>query len=557
MTMRQAYGIFMLMAVAALGACAERDPSTIGGQALRNVDCSEPVVAAAGTLTGVRERETCAFKGLPFAEPPVGARRFQPPQPLAAKLGNFKAEKFGNQCLQTAGDAVVGAEDCLTLNVWLPGATSDGRRAEKLPVMVFIHGGAYVSGGASVPLYDGEYLAAKGVVLVTVNYRLGALGYLAPSSVTDSDGTRLVGNLGPRDQIAALQWVRANITAFGGDPHNVTIFGESAGAGSVCVLLASPKAAGLFQRAIMESGGCQIGERDDVAAKADAWIISAGCAATSPATLACLRSLDAATFPVAAPYSMVNLGGIHPNVDGDVVEAQPLAELRAGRSSSVAVMAGYNKEETYGLRFLPGNEEFVRQTYAQFWARARNALGDGGAEKLRRQYGYLTHRDAMELTTGIMDDWNFACAAYDVLAAQRKAGAQTYYYRFSFGENELTLESVAGTFHGAELPFVFGTVRALVVIYPGDAAFRRALALSEQTQRYWVRFASTGDPNGGGDPYWPAFDDGDARMELAPNPVVSRERQGERCAFWTQIDPPDFGGHFVFMKSVLGFQPID
>lgn len=535
--------------------CTADEPVDAALERLQEVDCAAPVELSSVTLRGVRDGTSCAFKGIPFAQPPLGDLRFRPPQPLEGHQGTLTVNAFANDCVQspTFKDVPVG-EDCLYLNVWIPGKTHDGLRRGDVPVMVFFYGGGFTAGGGSWSFYNGESLTTHGVIVVTVNYRLGPLGYLAPGAVTDADGTPLAGNLGLRDQTAALRWVQQNIAGFGGDKGRVTIFGESAGAWSVCDLMASTETAGLIHRAIMQSGECHVGNRAEIAAKADAWIAKAGCPVTGPTALACLRALDAEAIPDIG-YSMG--GGNYPNVDGQVLPAQPLLRLRAGAAAKIPLIAGYNREETDALRHLPEHVARVQATPAVFWAEAEGALTPGQIERAREVYGDGNYGDAMALATAMLNDIVFVCPAYEAVRAQTSRGAPAWHYRFSVGDEENALEPYLGSFHGLEIPYVFGNIGGLVFVYNDNDAWMRLYAFTQRIQRYWTRFAATGDPNGGDDPAWPAFGDEHNRLELTIEPVVTRGESDARCAFWDEVAPLGLGERFDFIKGLIGFNPIE
>lgn len=553
-TVRVLAGAFLSIALT-LGGCTADDAANQVGEGLQNVDCAAPVALSAVTLRGDRDGVSCAYKGIPYAKAPLGSLRFQPPQPLEGHQGTLTVNAFANDCVQspTFKDVPVG-EDCLYLNVWIPGRTADGLRRGDVPVMVFFYGGGFTAGGGSWSFYNGESLTTHGVIVVTVNYRLGPLGYLAPSAVTDVGGAPLDGNLGLRDQTAALRWVQKNIAGLGGDPNRVTIFGESAGAWSVCDLMASTETAGLIHRAIMQSGECHVGSRAEIAAKADAWIAKAGCPVTGPTALACLRALDAEEIPDIG-YSMG--GGNYPNVDGKLLPAQPLLRLRAGAAAKIPLIAGFNREETDALRHLPDHVQRVTGTLADFWTQAANALTPAQLGRARDLYAAGGYGDAMALSTAMMDDIIFGCPAYEAVAAQTAQGTPAWHYRFSVGDDENALEPYLGSFHGLEIPYVFGNTGGLVFVYNDNDAWMRMHAFTERIQRYWTRFAATGDPNGGDDPEWPAFGAEHHRLELTVESAVTRGESDAQCAFWDEVAPIGLGERFDFIKRLVGFNPIE
>ena len=466
-------------------------------------DFPTTVRTESGQLAGAVADGVLSFKGIPFAAPPLGALRWRPPQPARPWTGVRPASAYGHDCMQKpfpSDAAPLGtepSEGCLVLNVWRPAGA-----ARKLPVMVWIYGGGFVNGGSSPAVYDGSRFARRGVVLVSFNYRLGRFGFFAFRALTAEAGDGLVGNYGYMDQIAALQWVRRNISAFGGDPDNVTVFGESAGGGSVHMLLTSPLARGLFDRAIIESGGGRGGLtpmrriREDQPGLPSAESIGVafarahGIEGEGPAALAALRALPAETLvdglnmasmgQAAATY----VGG--PLLDGRIVVGPPDEAYRAGRQAQVPVMIGANSADI-GFSFARTMDE-VLQPFPDK-AAAREAYDPDGSGDVRA----VGARVAMD--RAMIEPARFTAAA---LAAQ---GLKTYEYRFSYVARAMR-DQWPGAPHATEIPYVFGTVAAKYGkdLAPEDEATARA------ANAYWANFARTGDPNGEGLPQWPAYD---------------------------------------------------
>ena len=460
------------------------------------------VEVSGGRVAGVAANGVVAFKGIPFAAPPVGALRWKAPQPVNAWSGVKQAASFGASCMQDPSFATLfGApaafsEDCLYLNVWTP-AKSAG---DALPVMVWIYGGAFVGGMTSIPAYDGMRLAQKGVVLVSVSYRVGVFGFLAHPELSHESG-KGSGNYGLQDQIAALRWVKANIAKFGGDPGRVTIFGESAGGISVSMLAASPAAKGLFQRAISESGGSFGPPR----------LANEGGQTVPPLAVAeksgqqFLTKLGANDIQAAralpAEVLQKALGpglqaGFWPVFDGDVLPGDQYELYQAQRFNDTPVLIGTNSDEG-GLFVPPG------VTAALFESQVRAGFGKH-ADAILAAYPHASDAEAVKAARDIFRDSTFGWHtwAWALLQAQKGKG-KAYLYSF----DHRTPQSPNGAGHASEIAFVFRTLSS-----PGGgvvglfgAARPEDIAMSELMSSYWVNFAKTGDPNGPGLPAWPAF----------------------------------------------------
>lgn len=484
-----------------------------------------------GRLQGVASDGVLAFKGVPFAAAPVGDLRWRPPQKPVAWSGVRSAAALGKDCLQgpIPGDPGLGtdlAEDCLFLNVWRP---AEGARG-KLPVMVWIYGGGLVNGGTQPAIYQGDAFARQGLVFVSINYRLGRFGFFAHPALTAEHPDEPKGNYGYMDQIAALQWIQRNITAFGGDPSNVTVFGESAGGYSVHTLLTSPMAKGLFHRAIVESGG----GRDQLGATAGladaeaigvAFARSQGIEADGPAALAALRALPAdkvvsglsmRTFLFQRP---VTYSG--PMADGKVVTGAPEAAYRGGKFAGVPIIAGANGADL-GLNFAPNLDALL----APFGADRAAALAaydpqsTGALPEIRAKVGM----DQMMLEPARFVATEFAAH-----------GLPAYEYRFDYVGEALKPEHPRGAAHASEIPYVFDTYGApyiaMVSAKHAGEATDADRAVARTMQAYWVNFAKTGDPNGPGLPAWPIYDPAqdelmlfgpDGRAAAVPDPLKAR-----------------------------------
>jgi para-nitrobenzyl esterase len=423
-----------------------------------------------GALTGATIDGVDAYKNIPYAAPPVGALRWTAPQPPPHWRSPREATAFGPACPQHATDGLVvranlpQSEDCLSLNVWTP------QHATKLPVMVWIHGGGFTQGAASVPRYDGAALAQHGVVLVSFNYRLGRLGFFAYPGLKDA-------NFGLLDQIAALQWVRRNIAAFGGDPDNVTIFGESAGGVSVDALMVSPLAKGLFAKAIAESGG-MFGAVPLADARKHSQDVATALHAAGPGALKTLRALP--------PDQLVPKDddeGAGPIVDGTVLPQDVSAAFAQVHFAAVPYLAGTNSNE--GSILGNGDASWVEQPFAKNRAVVR-AL-------------YPTPDDA-QFHRELFGDRFFAGVTASLAASVAHAGAPSYVYRFDFLADAMRRRGETAVMHGGELAFVFGFGQLASFAPPQDTA------TAAQMQSYWTNFAKTGDPNGAGLPSWPRFE---------------------------------------------------
>jgi para-nitrobenzyl esterase len=449
-----------------------------------------------GKVQGAAADGVVSFKGVPFAAAPTGENRWRAPQPVVPWAGTKNANAFAPACVQDTAFAVrLGApaavsEDCLFLNVWTPAKTPQ----DKLPVMVWIYGGAFVGGGTNWPLYDGTRLAEQGVVLVSVAYRVGALGFLAHAELSKESGHGS-GNYGLEDQIAALRWVRDNIAQFGGDPRRVTIFGESAGGISVSMLAASPQAKGLFQRAISESGGSLAPPRTE--SQGNGGTPTLKLAETYGARL--LLALGASDIrsarAIPADKVLAAAGkvprGFWPTVDGYVITGDEYVLYKAGRFNDTPVLIGTNSDE--GAAFTPPTV-----TRSDYEKQIRDAYG-AKADLILSANPHSTETEAHSAAKNNFRDSVFAWSTWRWASLQsRKGKSKAYLYYF----DHRTPASPAGSSHAAEIAYVFGNL-ANPISPPTEAE----KALSARMMHYWVNFASSGDPNGAGLPEWPAFSD--------------------------------------------------
>jgi para-nitrobenzyl esterase len=467
------------------------------------------------------------FRGIPFATPPVGELRWQPPRPVSPWEGIRKATAFGNRCMQAPlfSDMIFRdevSEDCLYLNVWTPARPGTG--TERLPVMVWIYGGGFQAGSASEPRQDGEKLAGKGVVVVSFNYRLGVFGFLAHPELTKESGHNASGNYGLLDQIAALQWVKTNIGAFGGDPGKVTIFGESAGSFAVSALMASPLAQGLFHRAIGESGA----------------FFNSGSGALAPVTLAAseasgvalAHSLGAPSLAAlrAKPASDVLQAAVKgpgrwfaPMIDGYVLPRDVYAIYAEGKQSRVPLLAGWNADEVRSGVVLAKE----RPTAASFIERTRKQFG-ADADAVLKAYPAGSDAEALESAASLGSDLFIAYATWKWLEVHRQTGGSPVYrYRFDRAipiapdtkvNGVIATAKDIGARHAGEIEYVFGALDSVPNV-TWDEADRK---LSDLMMSYWSNFARSADPNGPGLPRWPGYDKatGDQVMHLDVQPAA-------------------------------------
>jgi para-nitrobenzyl esterase len=443
-----------------------------------------------GTVSGVASGGISVFKGIPFAAPPTGDMRWKAPGPVKAWTGVKKADAFGAACMQAAnsqGNTAAVSEDCLYLNVWTPAKAA----SDKVPVIVWIHGGGYTGGSTSIPMYDGTGYAKKGVVLVSLAYRLGPYGFMASPELSKESGHGS-GAYGILDLVAGLQWVQKNVAAFGGDPANVTIFGHSAGSGAVNFLAASPLTKGLFHRVIAMSGASftplqtstqgAFGMSIPALATAES-TGSAFLAKLGVKNIAEARKLSAATVQAATGGGLT----FRPVADGHVISKDMRTLFEQGKFNDTPVLLGHTSDETIsfgggGTAVKPA--DFEKQTKDQFGSHAAAVLA---------AYPHATDADAVRAARHVRNDtsfsWNMWTWAREQ-SAHGKGKVYSYYYDNHGPQSE-------GSGHGSDVSFHFQTLRA--------NSSKEDQALSDLISNYDVNFAKTGDPNGKGLPQWPAF----------------------------------------------------
>jgi para-nitrobenzyl esterase len=461
---------------------------------------AQPVRTQSGSVDGLSENGVTAYEGIPFAAPPVGDLRWRAPQPAATWTGVLHANKFAPACVQVpivfpalGIEAVPTSEDCLYLNVWTPAKSSK----DHLAVMVWIYGGGFTSGATSTGTYGGENLASKGVVVVSVAYRVGPFGFLAhPELSAENDGHS--GDYGLLDQIAGLQWVKRNIAAFGGDANRVTIFGESAGGISVSMLAASPLAKGLFQRAISESGGSfapvrranEGGENVQplavVERSGEAFLSKLGVSSITDA-----RKLSAESIIKTQPPGLG--GGWWPNFDNSVLLGDQYKLYEASHYNDTPILIGTNSDE--GALFIPSI------TAAAYQASVRAGYGDY-ADKILAAYPANSDAEALRSARDLFRDATFAWSTWSWARLQSRTGkSKVFAYYFTHRPPYPAAPQFQdwGAAHGAEISYVFGNFPSAM---PASAEDK---TVSDSVSSYWVNFAKTGNPNGSGSPAWPVY----------------------------------------------------
>nr|WP_320160804.1 carboxylesterase/lipase family protein [uncultured Methanoregula sp.] len=470
----------------------------------------------AGVISGTTENGISVYRGIPYAAPPTGELRWKPPAAVQPWTGVRNATAYGAICPQVVPDnstpesrPVNMSEDCLFLNVWTPATSAN----ENLPVMVFIHGGAFMEGAGSLPFYDGSALAKKGVVIVTLNYRLGALGFMAHPLLASESAKNSSGNYGLLDQQAALQWVQKNIGAFGGDPGRVTVFGESAGATSILSQLSSPQGKGLFRQAIVESGpiwtnGTElniVSSREE--AELDGKEFAGSFGYTGPDAIQQMRTVDAMALVNATPRSPSAFWKVHtlkfkPSVDGWILPAAPDDQFRQGRENQVPLIIGTNADEGVTLAAKTGMNVTAYETYI------RDHFGPGAGAVLAK-YPATNPEEVQYQMERIMTDFDFSDAAKFAAGSMAGLNQSTYLYRFTYPVPGQSL----GVFHGSELLFVFRPA----FMKPDPVSSR----VSDTIMEYWTQFAKTGNPNGGMNMTWPQYTRENGKyLDIGETPVV-------------------------------------
>ena len=495
---------------------------------------------AYGRVEGTESKGILAFKGIPYAEAPQGRFRFQPPRPLKGWTGVRPAHRCGPVPIQPAlpifrflnAGAARQSEDCLYLNVWTPGT-----EGTKRPVLVWIHGGGFLIGAGSTPVYDGHHLAQSGdIVVVTINYRLGALGFVHLEGLAKS-GFEESSNLGSRDQIAALEWVRENIGEFGGDPENVTVCGQSAGAMSVGALLGAPSARGLFQRAILQSGaGRHVIDRDRADEAAELFLDELGNPRCTPKSLGALSANQILSAQGAVNRKLMNardLMVMMPCVDGNLITEAPLEAIGKGRVSDIDIMIGTTLDEW--KLFSPLDAALLRSSESRLVSRFAELLPQIVSNPPDPEFAVQAYREALakrggkttpfEILSAFQSMRVFHHPAFELADQHGNAGGRVHSYLFSWKPPAFARS--LGACHAMELPFVFGlTNHPLSRAFTGFTGSARRLA--GRMQSAWTSFARNGRPGHPGLPEWDPYDSVarptmvfDRECTLADNPLAA------------------------------------
>jgi para-nitrobenzyl esterase len=464
----------------------------------------------AGSVSGLQQGSLRVYTGIPFAAPPTGDLRWRPPAPVQPWSGVKETKLYSTACPQPAAvDPTLNmSEDCLYLNVWTPAKSAD----EKLPVMVFFHGGAFGTIAGNMPLYNGTALAQKGVIVVTTNYRVGALGFLAHPQLDNESPYNVSGNYGLLDQIAALQWVQRNIGQFGGDPSRVTVFGESAGAASTLIHLVSPASTGLYRQAIVESGPLwtngSIASIVDPKVKAEQWgeEYAKSLGYQGPDAIRQMRNVSSGDLVNATPWPSSSFWLVHtlrfkPVIDGWLIPDSPDTLYRLHRENPVPLIIGTNSDEGATLA------ADANMTVPEYKTLVQNRFGKD-ADTVLAKYPANSTAEVQIRLEQILTDYEFKDAAKFVAGSMADLNTSTYLYRYSY----VLPGQPYGAFHGSEAVLLFKVPKR-----PDPVTD----SVSDNLVDLWTRFAKTGNPNGGMNVTWPKYTrDGGRYLDIGAVPIV-------------------------------------
>jgi para-nitrobenzyl esterase len=508
--------------------------------------CTKPVPTKTGQVSGMNDTDskTCVWRGIPYAAAPIGDLRWKAPAPAKPWSGVREASHWGARCMQSGIMELVNfdpskkmSEDCLFLNIWRPNpATSGtGRGTGKLPVMFWIHGGGYYGGTGNTEMYWGDRMAAAGdVVVVTINYRLNIFGFLALPALQQEDPNHSTGNYAMLDMIAALKWVHDNISSFGGDPNNVTIFGESAGGAAVYTLLATPLAKGLFSRAIMESGGTKdSAPLEDAFKQMPAVVEKSGCKADD---LACLRKLPAKK--VLELIASQGMGARYvPHNDGYFLTAKPIEIVRIGKFNNVPFIGGSNLNETDVIMSRDSDLKKAKPSQYQEMMIKKFSATDQEAETIAKMYP-LSQYDNKPINAYKRIGTESGMGCTGILGAEAVAKFQKDVFVYRFDYHDIYWGKSIGAVHSLEMPFVFDTLdrrpESLLLKAKNEKVME---GISHTMQGYWVNFAKTGNPNGPGLPQWPVFKTDSPEVQVMDVKVRPEAADNQaRCEFWANYN---------------------
>jgi len=489
--------------------------------------CSEPVETNSGLVRGQAETETatCVWRGVPYAAPPVGMLRWKAPQPTPPWSGVRDTTQFGHICMQRGGEGM--SEDCLYLNIWRPA------KSGSFPVIVFIHGGGYHGGSGNL---RGDRLSQAGdVVIVSINYRLNIFGFMAHPKLRKASPHNSTGGYGAMDQAYSLKWVQENIEAFGGDPENVTIFGQSAGGQSICSMIATPLARGMFQRAIFQGGGGQAAyELEQAYEIARGSFEKAGCGFDD---IDCMLDMPADGLLAKAAGHISKAFDYYPCIDGYVLTGTPQEMIEAGDFSRVPVLAGSNLDEfAMAVNLVP--KYFFAMPF-QYENKIIKGMGATPEEAKRLTELYplsdFGNRPNRAMARMYAADAALTCPMRSSVAAIVDQGLPAYLFKFEY--KGMKYGKVLGSFHGAELPFIFGELDRDRLYNSHN--IEEAQELGRIIQGYWLNFAKTGDPNGEGLPEWKRFDSDEQRIQILDVEVRNVPHpDAEKCDFWDGYSTP-------------------